>query len=189
MLLPIFWADAAYAQAKLRLTDSTVGPVSIATGANGATQTVEAYNLGTGSLALTFSSNATWLSAAAGASRPCQVAVSQPACIPINISLNTAPLAKGSYTGTITVRDPNAIDAPQTITVTVQPGGGVPDTVFLYTAPNGGSDSATFATNSVLTTSATTTTGGSWLTIAYEGQGSFKFVQPYRISGRHIAGM
>jgi len=189
LVLPMFWADAAYAQAKLRLTDTALGPISIVAGANGATQTIEAYNVGAGSLALTFASNATWLAASVGATRPCQVAVQFSACLPINVALNTASFARGVYTGAITVRDPNAIDAPQTISVTVQIGGGIPDTIFLYTPPNGGSDTATFATNSVLTTNATTASGGNWLTIAYEGQGSFRFVQPYRITGRHIAGM
>ncbi|MFN7542354.1 MAG: hypothetical protein ACK5TN_06145 [Acidobacteriota bacterium] len=182
-------ASSALAQPRLRLTETALGPISVAVGANGAAQTVEASNIGSGSLALSFSSNATWLAASAGAQRPCQVAVQQGACIPVTISLSTAALARGSYTGAITVRDPNAIDAPQTITVTVQVGGGVPDNIFLYTQPNGGSDSVRFSTNSVLTTNVTTATGGSWLTVAYEGQGSFRFVQPYRISGTHQPGM
>jgi len=182
-------ASSALAQPRLRLTETALGPISVAVGANGAAQTVEASNIGSGSLALSFSSNTTWLAASAGAQRPCQVALQQSVCIPVVISLSTAALARGSYTGAITVRDPNAIDAPQTITVTVQVGGGVPDTIFLYTQPNGGSDSVRFSTNSVLTTNVTTATGGSWLTVAYEGQGSFRFVQPYRISGTHQPGM
>ncbi|MFN8942248.1 MAG: hypothetical protein ACK5ZJ_21190 [Acidobacteriota bacterium] len=146
-------ASSALAQPRLRLTETALGPISVAVGANGAAQTVEASNIGSGSLALSFSSNTTWLAASAGAQRPCQVALQQSVCIPVVISLSTAALARGSYTGAITVRDPNAIDAPQTITVTVQVGGGVPDTIFLYTQPNGGSDSVRFSTNSVLTTS------------------------------------
>ena len=188
-LLPVFWADSAYAQAKLRLTNTAVGPVSVATGTVGPLQTIEAYNAGNGSLALSFASNAAWLSAAAGAVRPCQIAVQQSSCIPINFTLNTSTLTRGSYTGRITVRDPNAIDAPQAISVTVQIGGGIPDTIFLYTPPNGGSDSFTFSTNSVLTTNATAQTGGNWLSVAYEGQGSFRFVQPYRVTARHLPGM
>ncbi len=188
-LLSLFWADSAYAQAKLRLTNTAVGPISVATGAIGPVQTIEAFNAGTGALALSFVSNAPWLTAAAGPTRPCQVAVLQNSCIPINFTLSTAALARGSYTGVVTVRDPNAIDAPQAITITVQIGGGVPDTIFLYTPANGGSDSATFSTNSVLITNTTTQTGGAWLSVAYEGQGSFNFVQPYRVSGRHLPGM
>ena len=178
----LFSVAPAFSQAKLRLSDSTVGPVSIATGANGATQTIEAYNLGTGSLALSLSSNATWLTASAGASRACQIVVQQPLCIPINFAFNTAALAKGTYTATVTVRDPNALDAPQTISVTAQVGGGIPDTVFLYSTPGGSADSFPFATNSTISAVPATQTGSGWLSVAYEGQGSFKFVQPYRIS-------
>lgn len=188
-LLPLLGAQSAYAQAKLRLTDTTVGPISIATGASSQTQTIEAFNIGTGTLSLTFASNATWLTASVGAQRPCQVAVQQTTCLPINIVLNTAALTRGSYTGAITVRDPNAIDAPQVISVTAQVGGGVPDSVFLYTPPNGGSDSVRFATNSTLNTNVATQAGGNWLSVAYEGQGSFRFVQPYRVSGQHLPGM
>ena len=188
-VLPVFWTDAAYAQAKLRLTDVALGPISVATAANGAPQSIEAFNTGTGSLSLTFASNATWLTASAGASRPCQIAVQQPSCIPITVSLNSATLARGTYTGAITVRDPNAIDAPQTISVTIQVGGGIPDTIFLFTPPNGGTDSLAFGTNSVLNTNVTTQAGGNWLSVAYEGQGSFRFVQPYRVTGQHLPGM
>lgn len=188
-LLPFLGAESAYAQAKLRLTDSTLGPISVATGSNGPAQSIEAYNIGTGALSLTFASNSTWLSASAGPVRSCQIAVQQSNCTPITVTLNTVNLTRGSYTGILTVRDPNAIDAPQTISVTVQIGGGVPDTVFLYTTPNGGSDNTTFATNSVLTTGVSTTSGGNWLSVAYEGQGSFRFVQPYRITGTYQPGM
>ncbi len=187
-LLPLYWAQPVYGQARLRLSDTAIGPISIATGANGANQPIEAYNAGNGALALSFTSNATWLSASAASVRPCQIAVQQSSCTPITLTLATATLAKGSYTGTITARDPNAVDAPQTITVTVQIGGGAPDTAFLYVATNGGSDSVAFATNSVLVTSVNTQSGGPWLSIAYEGAGSFKFVQPYRISGRQQPG-
>jgi uncharacterized protein (TIGR03437 family) len=189
-LAPVFLAEPVFAQARLRLTESALGPISIATGANGPAQVIEAYNLGTGNLALTFASNAPWLTAAVGASRACTTAALPVAtCIPITVTLNTATLAAGTHTGAITVRDANAIDAPQTITVTVQMGGGVPNTLFLYSPPNNGSDSQRFFTNTVLNTNATTQSGGAWLDLAYEGQGSFRFVQPYRVSARHLAGM
>ncbi len=187
-LLPLYWAQPVYGQARLRLSDTAIGPISIAIGANGANQSIEAYNAGNGALALTLTSNATWLSASVASVRPCQIVVQQTNCTPITLTLATATLAKGSYTGTVTARDPNAVDAPQTITVTVQIGGGVPDTAFLYVPTNGGSDSIAFATNSVLVTNVNTQSGGGWLSIAYEGAGSFKFVQPYRINGRQQPG-
>ncbi len=189
-LAPLFLAEPAFAQARLRLTESALGPISIATGTNGTAQVIEAYNLGNGNLSLTFASNAPWLTAAVGTSRACAAAALPVAnCLPITVSLNTAGLAAGTYTGAITVRDAAAIDAPQTVTVTVQIGGGIPNTLFLYSPPNNGSDSQRFFTNSVLTTNATTQTGGAWLDLAYEGQGSFRFVQPYRVSARHLTGM
>ena len=42
----------------LRLSSSTVGPLAIATAGVTNTQTIEAYNAGDGSLALTFSTSA-----------------------------------------------------------------------------------------------------------------------------------
>ena len=58
-LLPLLGAQSAYAQAKLRLTETALGPISVATGSNGQTQTIEAFNAGTGALALSLSSKAT----------------------------------------------------------------------------------------------------------------------------------
>lgn len=76
----IFFSLAAslLAAPKLRLMNTTVGPISIAAGASGPTQTVEAFNAGD---------------------------------IPIQIALQTPLLAKGMYTGTVTVNDPNAVDS------------------------------------------------------------------------------
>jgi uncharacterized protein (TIGR03437 family) len=185
----LFTPQAAFGQARLRLTETALGPISVATGANGPAQTVEAFNLGSGALSLTLASNSTWLAGSVGSLRPCQATTQQSTCLPLNLALNTAGLTRGTYTGVITVRDPNAIDAPQSISVTIQVGGGIPDTIFLYTPPNGGTDSVTFSTNSVLNTISNTQTGGNWLTVAYEGQGSFRFIQPYRVSGQHLPGM
>lgn len=182
-------AQPAFGQARLRLSSTTVGPISIATGANGSPQLIEAYNVGTGNLNLTFSSNATWLTATVGAQRPCQIAPVS-LCLPISLALNTSTLPRGLQTAVLTVRDPNAIDAPQYVSVSVQLGGGVPDTAFLYVPPTAGaSDAVRFSTNSVLFTSRSTAAGGDWLDIAYEGAGSFNFVQPYSISGRYLPGL
>ncbi|MDX2269944.1 MAG: hypothetical protein NW208_17715 [Bryobacter sp.] len=183
-------AESAWAQARLRLTESTLGPISIAAGANGPAQVIEAYNIGTGALGLSFRSNATWLAGSVGAARPCVAPnIPAPSCLPVSVALNTATLAAGTYTGALTVLDANAIDAPQTISVTVQVGGGVPNNIILYAPPTNGSDSVRFFTNSVLTTNASTQSGGAWLDVAYEGQGSFNFVQPYRVVARHLPGM
>lgn len=172
---------------KLRLVETTLGPVSVAQGSGGPTRTVEAYNGGDGALRLAVSSSVTWAVASVGAQRGCLSRAG--ACLPIQVALNTASLARGSYTGTITVSDPNALDAPQTITVTVLAGGGVPDRLDLFVAPNGSTAETVFTTNSSLQTRASTDNGGNWLMVVLNGVGSFQFAIPYRVAARHLEGM
>lgn len=181
-----FAATAALnAAPQLRLSQTALGPFIIAQGQNGATQTVDAGNVGTGSLSLQASSSVPWLVPTIGAARPC--AFSQ-TCVPVQIALQTASLAKGSYTGFVTVSDPNAVDAPQTISVTVKIGGDVPDKLDLF-APPGGSASAQFITSRQVTTSAATQTGGNWLSVAVNGAGSFQFNVPYLVTATAQNGM
>ncbi|MFN7936001.1 MAG: hypothetical protein U0R19_21910 [Bryobacteraceae bacterium] len=172
---------------KLRLVTTTVGPVSVSQGANPSNQTVEVYNAGDGNLNLAAASSVPWVSASVGSSRPCNLREGN--CLPVNFQFQTNSLAVGTYTGTVTLSDAGALDAPQNITVTVQVGGGVPSEANLYVAPNGGSDEVRFSTNSVLVPNVNTSSGGSWLSLALEGSGSFRFVFPYRIVGRHQEGM
>lgn len=171
---------------KLRLAYTTVGPYSIATGANGAQQIVDAYNGGDGALALTATPSVAWLTASIGAPRACQEAAS---CLPVQLGFNTAALVKGTYTGEVAVNDPNAVDAPQYITVTVQIGGGVPDRVDVYAAPNGSTGTATLTTNHYTTYTLATQSGGPWLAIAASGHGSFRFGYTYTLSAKHQDGM
>ncbi len=185
--LAILVCMPAEAAPKLRLTNTVVGPVSIAAGANGPAQVVEAYNEGDGSLNLSVSASAAWITASAGAARACS---SRPgSCLPLNIGLQTASLARGQHSGMVTVRDPNAQDAPQTIAVIASVGGSVPDRVELLVAPNGSSDDAVFTTNNLISGAATTQTGGNWLSVSLDGGGSFRFVLPYRIRAVHQPGM
>jgi uncharacterized protein (TIGR03437 family) len=165
----------------LRLASSTVGPVSIAAGSNGNAQTVEAYNAGDGSLSLSLSSSVTWIGATVGTQRACSTRAGQ--CIPLQFALNTSSLPAGMATGMVTVSDPNAVDSPQTITVTVQMGGAVPSSVDMYVAP-GGTNDATFSTNSQIAGSISTSSGGQWLSLVLDGTGSFRFSFPYKI---HVA--
>ncbi len=183
--LPLALAGVMCLQAapKLRLSNTVIGPLSVAVGQNGPQQVVEAYNAGDGALNLTVSAIEDWLAPAVGAPRPCTTR--QGACIPINVTLNTAGLQRGTYTGFVEVTDPNAVDTPQTIAVTVQMGGGVPDRVDFAVPPNG-SDSLRFETNSPLTYEVTTNNGGNWLSLALDGAGTFDFVIPYRLTVRHI---
>jgi uncharacterized protein (TIGR03437 family) len=180
----LFFPGLLAASPKLRLSASTVGPVSIAQGGTGATQTVEAFNIGDSSLSLSLSASASWIGAAAGAQRACATAAAIDAranlCTPLQLALNTSGLPAGITTGIVTVSDPNAVDAPQTITVTVQIGGAVPASVDLLVAP-GSAREVTFSTNSQVNSTTRTSDGGSWLSLLLEGTGSFRFSFPYRL--------
>ena len=179
LLTFFFVASALSAAPILRLSSATVGPVPASGGTNAATQTIYASNLGDGNLNLTASASDAWLSAQVGSNGPC--ATGSGNCIPIQIALNTAAVANGTYTGFVTISDPNAVDSPQTVSVTVQVGG-VPAAIDLYAAPNGGTATATFETRSAVTANATTQTGGNWLSVALDGAGSFGFFYPYVIT-------
>jgi uncharacterized protein (TIGR03437 family) len=179
-----FCAAGLHATPRLRLVSSTIGPVSIAQGVSGnslQTQTVEAYNDADGSLALKLSSSVSWIGGSVGTQRNCS---SRPGvCTPLQFALNTSSLPAGISTGIVTVSDPNAVDAPQTITVTVQIGGAVPSTLDVYVAPGATRDLG-FSTNSQLGSTVKTTDGGLWLSLALDGTGSFRFSYPYRV---HLA--
>jgi uncharacterized protein (TIGR03437 family) len=191
-LLLIFLAANLLAAPKLRLQTTAIGPVSVAISANGPSQTIEARNAGDGALNLQLSSNVTWIVPTVGVPRGCSQGQTG-TCVPVQIALQTLFLTKGTYTGTVTVNDPNAVDAPQTITVTVQMGGGVPDQVDLYAPPGSSSPKQTFNSSSSLTWKVTTNpSDGSWLAISSTGAGSFGFnIAPvlYQITGTARAGM
>ncbi len=182
LALALLGGNAALAAPKLRLSNTAVGPVSIAVGQNGPQQVVEAFNAGDGALNLSLSASDPWVVPTLGAARPCTSR--QGTCLPINIALTTASLPRGAATATLVVADANAVDAPQTITVTVRMGGAVPDRIDL-TVPPFGSDSVGFE-SARLTYSVGTQTGGGWLSVAMDGGGSFDFVVPYRVTARHI---
>jgi len=140
--LLLLLASVLAAAPRLNL-DQTSFTVLAAVGSNGATQVSNASNTGgNGALNLTVSSNVSWLVPTVEKATTCGL---RGGCIPIQLALNTASLAKGSYTGIVTVTDSGAIDAPQHITVNVAVGGSVPDKLEFYLAP-GGSVSTTFAT-------------------------------------------
>ncbi|MFN0102284.1 MAG: hypothetical protein ACKV2U_09355 [Bryobacteraceae bacterium] len=184
-------AAMLWAAPSLRLSDTTIGPVSIVAGQNGPTRFVEFTNAGDGTLNVSLRSSAPWAVATVGTSRPCSIfGAGSGNCTPINVALNTAALTRGTYTAAITVSDPNATDAPQTITVTVAIGGAIPDSVNLYVTPDAGSrDSVRVTSNGLLEGTPSTTTGGSWLSLAFEGQGSFAFVLPYALAARNPGGL
>ena len=169
----------------LRLANSVIGPVWISLGSSGATQTAEAYNAGDGSLAPAVSSTANWAVPSVGSSRPCSALSGfSGSCLPIQIALNTSALAAGVYSADITVSDPNAIDAPQTITVAIR----VANSVIQY-AGVGKSSDIPMAAGSMVNWTATTQDGGHWLSLVLDGVGSFRFSYPYRVHVAPTAGM
>jgi adhesin/invasin len=109
-------------------------------------------------------------------------------CFPVQISLATSSLAKGVYTGTITVSDPNAVDAPQFITITAFVGGNIPDKLEFF-APPGGSASTGFTSGAPVTANISNNTP--WLAVAADGAGSFQFNVPvtYRVTATALNGM
>ncbi len=170
------FAAVSQAASQLRLVSSTVGPVSVAQGSSAGTQTVEAYNIGTGSLNLSLSSSVSWIVPTVGSARGCTTTQASSSCLPLNLALNTQSLPAGAATGIITVSDPNAVDAPQTITVTVEVGGSVPASHTFYVPPNG-SATLPIPTNSNLRWNSS----ASWLSLAVNGYGSFTFNYPFQI--------
>ncbi len=163
------------AQSQLRFSATTVGPIYVESGVNAPSQTVNAFNIGSGSLNLAVtSSTASWLSGSVGQPSTCSGGP-VPACIPITLTLNTSGLAIGNYTGYLTLNDPNAIDSPQTLTVLLQVDG-TPSSATFYVTPNNGASTAQSETASLIVntgsavlSSVTTSSGGSWLNFTLTG--------------------
>jgi len=107
-------------------------------------------------------------------------------CIPIAIALQTASLAAGTYTGIVTIADPDAVNAPQFVSVTVMVGGAVPDNLVFYVPP-GGSVSQDFITATPVTP--TVAPPSPWLSVAVDGVGTFTFNVPYKVTATAGSGM
>ena len=168
------FAASALAAPKLRLSTTAVGPVVVVQGGSTSAPAVDYTNAGDGSLNLSVKSPVPWLTPIVSGGR-------------IIFNVQSGALARGSYTGLVTVSDPNAVDAPQTISVTIQVGTAVPDKVDLYVAPNGSSDSIGFVAGSKLNSTITTQSNLPFLSL--NGSGSFSFNVPYQITGKHLPGM
>ena len=168
----------AWAAPKLRLSETVVGPVGIAQGSNPGNRIVYASNIGDGSLNLKLTSNVAWLQPTVGTPTDCSL---RGICLPINIAFRTNTLTTGIYSGVIAVTDPNAVDAPQTVVVTVQVGSGVPDKVEMTLAP-GANAQVRFSSTNPLQVASSVQGQGNWLAVAGESGGSFASGNAYRIS-------
>src|SRR5271165_3501083 len=89
ILLVCFSAATLAAAPQLRLSTTAVGPVYVEIGANANAQTINAFNIGSGSLNLSISSSATWLTGSIGGLTTCANGPA-PSCNPVTITLNTA---------------------------------------------------------------------------------------------------
>ena len=158
-------ATGMSAAPQLVLSTTSIGPIQIVPGSNGTSQTVQARNAGTGSLNLTAAVSAPWLAATVGAGQAC--ASGGGTCNPIAIALNTSALAAGTYTGYVSLTDPNAIDSPQQISVTVDVAG-IPSSLTFYVTPAGGLTPAAaqrIYTSGAVTGKVTEQSGGNWLSL------------------------
>ncbi len=181
-----FCTGSLFAAPQLRLSTNSIGPIVIENGANPSPVTINAFNLGDGSMSLSAAGSVSWVNATIGALTTCSVGPA-PACLPIQVSLNTAGLALGSYTETLTVMDPNAIDSPQIVTVTVQVIG-APASAQFYVTPNQGastaqSDTAALPvyTGAQVISTVNTSDNGQWLTFSLSGSGPVPSSYPYQL--------
>lgn len=167
VLVVLLSAASLYATPQLRLSTSTVGPLNIAVGQNGATQNISTTNIGDGTLTLSATANVSWIAAGIVGTN-------------VQIALNTSTLGQGVATGIVTVTAANAIDSPQTVAVTVMMGGGVPNSINLYMPP-GGAASTTFVASSTLNAGVFPPSGVT-LAILSEGGGSFQTTATYQVT-------
>jgi uncharacterized protein (TIGR03437 family) len=183
LALVCFSATALTAAPQLRLSTAAVGPLYMEVGGSVPAQTINAFNIGDGSLHLSIASSAPWLNASLGLPTTCQGGPVT-ACIPIQMSVYPASLGIGTYTESLIISDPKAIDTPQTVTVTVQVNG-APSNVDLYVTPAGGplpSASVTVNTGGTVQASAKTSDGGNWLSFTTAGAGSYNFFTPNKLT-------
>ena len=185
LLLLLGFAGSVSAAPRLRLSTAALGPINLVVGSAGPLQTVEAFNIGDGDLALSATTTAAWLNVSVGEAGNC--AQRSGICTRIRIALNTQGLLKGVYTGVVNISDPNALDAPQFLTVTVQAGGSVPPSIQFFVTPGGSQEYLIRAGNNFNLKPATE--GPEWLSIPAEGMGSFRYDFNYRVVARHLPEM
>ena len=168
---------------RLSLSTNTIGTINTTPGQNGPAQTVQASNLGDGSLNLTATASASWLSATVGARGTCPANGGN--CYAVTINLNTASLGAGTYTEFVTLTDPAAVDSPQDIAVTVNTTG-VQSSLTAYVLPTGGGTGSSalfnvFTTGTGVKGAVSTQSGGSWLSFLSGSGGIIPAPSPWLI--------
>ena len=166
-------------------------PVWIAAGTDGpANISVEAWNAGDGNLVLAVNGGTSdWLVPELGGMTPCSFDAAR-TCQEIRVLFEAANLPNGAYRGEVVVLDPNAVDSPQRVPVTIYVDGNVPDGVDLYVRPDvANSDSIEFQTAGGPAPTLTPNPAGQYLLVSSSGQGSFKFQHTHRLTGIYGAGL
>ncbi|MBI1355933.1 MAG: hypothetical protein GC160_16455 [Acidobacteria bacterium] len=182
-------AVAAQPRLELHVPANLTRPLWITTGSNGPTDLFfEAANAGSGSLSVQASGGFySWLTPQVGAAAACSFDASR-TCFRISVLFNTASLEAGEYHGAVEVKAPGAVDAPQSVEVTIYVGGNEPSEVQLYVPPiQGASDFKDFQTPAG--PAPVLTAAGSFLQVTSSGLGSFRFVHTHRILGGYNAGL
>src|SRR5262249_44066540 len=119
----------------------------VAAGQVGSPPALEAYNIGDNSLSLTatVSARAPCLSVSIGPPRACTLVQSSGPCTPLEFTADASALKPGTYIGEVTVSDPKAIDAPQSVLVTINVGGEPPFQIDQYINPGATADIQAFS--------------------------------------------
>src|SRR4051794_8918189 len=198
--LVLWCAVELSAPPRLRLSNSVVGPVTVAPGVTAPTQMLEASNVGDGALALTLTveSGVSWLAASAGAPQGTQNAALQLPCYPLQFQLKTAGLAAGAYSREVSASAPPAEAAAPGGGVVVRVGPPGQRSLDLYMAPGSTYDTPVFPGNGTTCftarggcpgVSAATQDGGTWLSVAVYQPGTFRIYGSYMIHLAPPAGM
>jgi uncharacterized protein (TIGR03437 family) len=147
-------------QAVLQLSTTTLS-AQVAAGSNAPSTSFDISNTGGGTLAPALATSATWVQAAVSTTATCTAATGT-GCQEVTVSFNSASLSPASYTASIYVSDASAVNAPQIVNVTLLVVG-VPSSITVYAAPDGGAIYNYFYALGSPQVSASTASGGSWL--------------------------
>ncbi len=174
---------AALAAPRLVLSSPSLKVGPIPPGSTAQPLGEEAQNAADGSLNLTATPSASWISAAISAAGPCRILSGTCNQIAITVS---APALAGTYNEFIMLTDPNAIDSPQEIALTVTVAA-VPDSITLYAGPYGSgvSTAASYIyPTSAVTGISSTTSGGNWLSFSPKGHSIIAFPDAIQVSAQ-----
>jgi len=170
-------------------------PVWIENGTDGPTDLfIEAWNAGDGNLDLEVSGvNAPWLTPELGGQEPCSFDAGRD-CRRIRILFDADALPNGAFSGAVLVSDPDAVDAPQRVSITIFVGGNVPERLEFYiSTEEGSSDFTEFQTprgfSPTIEVEPDLPLSEQYLSVSSSGQGSFRFVHDHRVTARYRPGL